>query len=389
MPTITLTSVAPLVKDYCRNQNLTDARVIRALDQSADIVNSELGLPCQEKAYTFDFDQDQLTYALPTDYSEPIFLRYSDNTYNKNSRFAYRPPEYIFERTKDVTANTRLFGVGSSSGDWLLYVAALNTTAPLTLDTFDYNNAVNWIASGDALNIADDVYVYKEGSGSLKFDITVTGTRATLTKTIASQDLNVYLDIGHFKCWVYLANITNFTSLSFSWMQDTGNYWKDTVTTQADGTAFAVGWNAIDFLWLGSTEVGSPSPHTITIYKIDLDYTGAYTGGTNFRIDYLRLVKTDSMILNYYSLYKGTDAAGTTYLENFTALTDIFSFGTFDTGLRNLYAIYAAVLINPQILVDDKQVQEQYKHWTTIYKKKYPRKRINNLLAIPETPKTD
>ena len=85
----------------------------------------------------------------------------------------------------------------------------------------------------------------------------------------------------------------------------------------------------------------------------------------------------------------GERCSGTTYLENFTALTDIFSFGTFDTGLWNLYAIYAAVLINPQILVDDKQVQEQYKHWTTIYKKKYPRKRINNLLAIPETPKTD
>jgi hypothetical protein len=42
MPTITLSAVAPLVKDYCRNQNLTDARIIRALDQAADIVNSEL-----------------------------------------------------------------------------------------------------------------------------------------------------------------------------------------------------------------------------------------------------------------------------------------------------------------------------------------------------------
>ncbi len=384
---IAISDIISLVKDYTRNQSLDSTRAIRTINSATDLVFAEMGLPSQEKEYTFSFDEGQATYTTPLDYGEPIFLRYQDDTLNGNNKFSFRPAEFLFDRIQTVGRDTRLWGHDSASGAWRLYVLGKNSKSSLTLDSFDINNSTFWTASNDALNIKDDYNTYKEGSGSLSFDITPTAThRGTLKRIVSSQDLYQYNAVGHFKVWVYLANVTNLTDVSFSWGTDVSNYFKQTVTTQQDGTALIVGWNQLDFLWSGSTQVGSPNIHNITFYQYDLDYTGAYTGGIQYRLDYLRLMVPDTMILTYYTTYKGKSAGGTS-LVDFTATTDTFLFSSFDVGIRNLIALYAAIMINPTILVDDKSVKEQYLFWSKTLGHKYPRKRINNLIGIPQTSK--
>ena len=377
----------PQIKDYIRNYNLDPTRAIRAIDQAADMVNSQLGLPSQERYYNFDFDQDQTTYALPAGFTEPVFLRYQDEEWNENNRFSYRPSEYIHERVNLVTSSTRLWGISAETGSWLLYVLAENTMAPMTIDTFD-TDASSWVNTGDAGVPTNDIYVYKEGTASMVFPIHVTGTSAILTTTVTAEDLNTWLDIGHFKVWCYLDAVTHFTSVSFKWGTSASNYMLQTVTTQQDGTAFTVGWNQLDFLWSTATQVGTVDPHTITYYQFIFTYTALFAGGTTFRLDYLRVMKPDTLVLTHYTGYKGTTAGGVP-LTKFTAASDLFAFDKFDVGLANLYAIYAAVIINPQILVDDVHAKEQYEVYSLEYKRKYPRKRTNNLLAIPNLPITD
>jgi len=392
MATITVNDIYQLVKDYSRNTNLDESQAIRAINSACDFVFTQFGLPSQEKEYEFDFDEDQLTYSLPDSFGEAISLRFKDDSLNKYGRFSMRPVEYLYERANKISKDTRLFGIDSATGTWRLWVLGMNSISKLQIDSFDSNNSINWTASNDAENISDDTNTYKEGNGSMAFDINpaVSGlNRATLTRTNQSFDLKPYQDIGHFKCWVYLPNVTNFTSISFSWGSSASDYYKQTVTTQEDGTAFTVGWNKVDFPWKGAIQVGSPNLYGINRIWFDFDYTAAYTGGVNYRIDYLRINVPDTMILTYYIKYKGTDSGGTTYLENFTSLTDKLLIGNFDVGLTNLIAIYASLLIKPQLLQESNWIEKQLELFSKTYQRKYPRKRANNLVAIPNLPITD
>ena len=265
----------PQVKDYARNTNLDTTRVIRAIDQAVDYVNTEMGLPSQEFEYTFDFDEEQPTYTLPTGFLEPIWMRYQDDELNKNSYFSYLPPEYIYRRIDAVTGDTLLWSVGVLNNLPLLYVLAQNSMAPITIDTFDINNDTNWTAGGNAASIADDYIIYKEGSGSMKFNVVVSGTSATLTSTVNNFDLTPFQTIGHFKFWLYLQATTHFTSISLKFGTTASAYWLQSATTQADGSAFVIGWNEIDLPWSTATEVGSPDYTNMDYFQFILTYTGA------------------------------------------------------------------------------------------------------------------
>jgi hypothetical protein len=391
---ITIGNLIPSIKDYVRNQNLDTSRAIRALDKATDYVNSELGLPSQERVYLFDFDQSQPTYQLPADFIEPFYLRFSNDQLNRNKHFSYRPAELLYSRIKSVIPGdrwiqgTQLFGVSAENGSWVLYVLGSNSVSLFTLDTFDRNNSLNWTPAGDASSVGDDLYIYKEGAGSMSFDITVSGTSATLTKSDANDNLFTYINVGHFKCWCYLQSVTHFNSISLAWGNDASDHYLQSVTTQADGTPFVIGWNQLDFEWDGCSQVGNPNPNIISYYQFIFSYGALFTGGTSFRLDYLRLMVPDQMKLDYYSGYKGTDYLGNN-LTSFSSITDILSISNFDVGLGNLYSIKAAELINPQLLNDDSQAMDQYNKYSLAYKRKFPRKRINNLLAVPSTPLTD
>lgn len=388
--TIKISDIIILLKNYGRNQSLTDERAIPIIDSAADYVFSQMGVPGQEKEYTFDFFEDQPAYSLPADFGEEIYLRYEDDELNRNQSFSWRPGELLFQRIKTVSAWTMLFGSYVAAGIWQLFVLAKNSVAGAVLDTFDNNNDTNWIPSEDATNVTTDAFTKKEGQASLKFDVNVTLSglhRASLTRTIQVTDLSTMRDLAHFKCWVYLPTITNFTSISFNWGNDASKYFKQTVMTQEDGSAFVVGWNKIDFIWLGATLVGSVNTQQITYLKFDFDYAAGFTSVNNFRIDFLRVLIPDKMILTYYTTNKGKTSLGAA-IQVFTATTDEFLFGSFDPALKQLIAVQAAVILNPQILVEDESVKRIYNDFYKVFVRRFPRKRIKNLLFDPKVAKT-
>jgi hypothetical protein len=289
---MTVNNALTKLKDYARNQNLDSSRGIRAIDSASAFVLNHLGVHGYENEMKFDYIEDQNIYTLATAVGEPISLRYDDDLYNKpQRRFIRKPPEYLFERIDNIQADTLLYGTYTAAAANQLIVLAKNTMAILALFSFDSGNSTKWTASLDATNITDDLYIFKEGSGSMSFDVSAglsVSNRATLTGTSSAFDLEQYAQVGHFKMWVYLPNITNLTSISLTWGSDSANYFKQTVTTQDDGSAFAVDWNKLDFDWDGATQIGTPDVNNIDYWVIDLDYTAAYTGGLAYRIDYLK-----------------------------------------------------------------------------------------------------
>lgn len=382
-----VSEVYSLVKDYVRNQNLDSTRAIRAIDSSADFVFSHLGIPGQEKEYSFDFFEDQSRYPIPTGYGEPIWMRYEDDTLNRNRRFTFKNGELLFERIDAVSSDTRLWGTYFADTNPQLIVIAKNSVSSMILDSCDSTDG--WAASLDASNLHVDPYTKEEGVASLAFDISNPAggnDRARLTKTISAQDWSTYIDIASFRVRYYLQDNT-ITSLSFNWGNSVSVYYKSTVTTQADGSAFVVGWNILAFPWIGATQVGTVDTTAITSYWIDLDYDDTFAGGTSYRIDDIRLSVPDRLINTYYTTYKAKTSLGVN-IQTITALTDVFNFGSFDPAIKQIIALYAAVIINPQILVNDASVRKLYQDFTTLFMKKYPKKRTNNLLVEPNVART-
>ena len=132
----------------------------------------------------------------------------------------------------------------------------------------------------------------------------------------------------------------------------------------------------------GAAVVGTPNIQQIQWFKLDFDFDVAYIPTDGFRLNWLRLIVPDPLTLTYYTSYKGKAAAGT-FIRDFTVTTDTFLFGDMDTALKEIVAIQAAVLTNPQILVDDVSVRRAYEGFTKVFKARYPRKRVKNLLADP------
>lgn len=378
------------VKNFVRNQNLSDERAISGINGAIDFIAAHLGLPGHEREYTFNYFDTQIYNDSPDDLEEAIYLRFDEDRLNDSRRFVYKPAELLYKKMNNPTYDSVYWGVEFSSGSNKLIVITKNSTAAIDIDNFD-DSVDDWTGSLDATNLSNDDTVYKEGAGSLKFDIdtTLSGShRGSLTKTMEAMDLSSMNDSGYFLCWVYLPNVTDFTSISLNWGTDSGNYWKQTVTTQFDGSALEVGWNELAFAWADATLVGSPVDSEVTWLKLDFDYEDTYVSTDGFRVDYLRIQMPDKMKATYYTIYRGKDSEGN-YLTKFTASDDTFLFGDFCPAIRQLVAAFAAVIINPQILVDNTAVKNLYKDFFTLYVKKYPKKKISNLVAEPTIMKTN
>ena len=377
------------VKDYARNQNLDLARGIRVINSAVNFIKAQISLPGQEREEDFEFFDDQNFYVVPSGFAEPISLRFDNDRYNQNNRFHFRPGELLFERVKNTTSGTRLWGTYYGTGVPQLMILAKNNTASIPIDTFDSETTVTWTATDDASNISYDPYTKKEGAASLAFDTAVNvANRASLTGSMAATDWSSVEDIGHFRLWVDLPTTTDFTSISINWGTGVGDYLKRTVTTQRDGSAFVAGWNEIDLPWDASVvQVGSPDLTALTYLKLDFDYEAGFVPQINWRVDYLRIGVPDEMRMNYYTTYVGKTAGGT-LITTLTASSDVLLFGDIDPGLKELVALQAAIILNPQILVEDKSVRQMYSDFTMLYKRMYPRKKTNNLMADPTTSRT-
>ena len=387
---ISLNDIISDVKNFARNQNLPEDRIIASINTAIDLVSSHLGLPGHERQYTFNYFEENPYIPLPTDFGEPICLRYDEDRLNQFNRFRFMSPEYIYQRIDAVGYQTALWSYEFSSEQKKLIVLAKNSTAEIIIEPFD-NSADYWNASNDAENIVNDNITYKEEAGSLRFDVNVNlsaDNKATLTRTFSQgYDLRTMNDQGYFLAYVYIPNITNFSSITLSWGSDNSNYWAQTVMNQLDGSAFKVGWNTIGIPWYDASIVGVPDETNVKWFKFDFSYTASYVSTPGFRLDYLLAKKPDKMIVSYYTTYRGKNTLGN-YITSFSNPTDTFLFGDFDPALRQLVAIETAVILNPQILVENNSVSMLYNDFFSTYSRKYPKKRINNLLVDPSVART-
>lgn len=247
-------------------------------------------------------------YPLPSDFNEIIDLYPQD--LRESSDKAGRKLSQFFDVRKAITNKTLV--IEGSEGSKILRVN-WKSHQPVTIHTMDdYDNNGTWEAYGTASGIEQDTITKYSGGGSVRFDLSATGD-GIQCNDMSAVDLTDEDESGELFLWFYIKNSTdlaNLTSITLQWGNTlTTQYWTGVAqTTQADGSAFKVGWNLVKFSWSAATETGTVDPTTIDSVKITFAISAAIT---DIRVDNIVCSNGRNFDIKYYSKYLFKNSAGT------------------------------------------------------------------------------
>lgn len=331
-------------------------------------VNNDIAIRSTKRKQTLtpDLVQGIFQYACPTDLNDariidiPAQAKRYDGTFGLVPIVQFRVNPKLGDIAFDDYNGVRLLMINSAVTN--------ESVTPSTLETTTSGGGT-WTAVGDATNVRNDGDDFIKGNGSVAFDI---GSGATTTAGLQNTALNQF-DItdflgGHSSVfvWVRISSITNLTNFVLRIGSSSGNYYTKTVTTANDGGAFQVGWNLLRFPLVSLTEVGSVTDTAINFAYLVMTKTSAKINETEYKFNWMTIIKGFIHDVQYYSKYGWQSAAGT-YLENSTNSLDLL---VADTSEYDLFVKYGASrghrLTNGNIN-DIQDADNQYKEAVIIY----------------------
>lgn len=322
MPAFALSRLIDEINDNVRNSvssSLDNPKRVRAINWVLDDLNDFADWDPSVRTVEFDFVGDLFEYSLLNHVattSNPMVgsTAVSDFKNPKDLRLVdIRHEIFQYISSKDVRNHIRQkreideYGI---EGDRLI----VNNRVPRSSSVHACDSLTadgTWSAAGDASNLTLDEVNFKQGAGSLNFDVTA-GTSLQVQNTTMSpvRDLSDFENKGYISLWVYLPTITNLTNVGLRWGNDlTANYWNLTQTAPFVGT-LQTGWNRFAFKWEDATVTGSPNAATVDSIRITITFSAATTD-TDFRIDDIQVGEIESAELDYYSLSLVQTSAGT------------------------------------------------------------------------------
>lgn len=219
-------------------------------------------------------------------------------------------------------------------------------------DTLTSNGT--WTAGGNATGLATDTINYLTGGGSLKFDISASGSSAYIeNSTMTTVDLTSYSGVGAMFIWAYIPSTTVVTAINLRWGSDSSNYYTASVTTRHDATAFTVGWNLLRFDWPTSS-TGTPVITLMDYLRVTFTYNGTAVSGC--RVDSIMAKLGSIYELVYYSKYIFRNSAGT-WIEKPSADTDLINL---DVDSFNCLLYEVAYLAAQEIQGKDDTVDAEF-----------------------------
>jgi hypothetical protein len=349
---------------------------ISAINSALSFILGEFDFENSTKTITLEFSEDQLVYPLPSDFVYLISLSYDNSVepyISENNRrdWFYETPEELIKLGRKPS-DAVLYSLEGNK----IYILTKNVYPPLSLDKCE--NITGWSALNDAVNLGTSSAFKKEGDKSIKFDINVSASalnRASLKKTFSpSLNLKTYENKGSFTLWLYIQQTTNLTSISFNWATDAANYYKTTITTQADGSPFVVGWNFLKFNWKDATIIGNPDPQNITYIQLDIDYNSSFTSSNNWFLDDIKVLVYDPIVVKYYTNLVIKDTSGS-LKSSITATTDDVLIIQNELSL-SLIALLSIQHYRGASTLDKTYINSLYQSYYTKVRNFYPPKRI-------------
>lgn len=216
--------------------------------------------------------------------------------------------------------------------------------------------------TSDATNLTIDSNEFKAGNASFNFDVDVSqsvNNRATISNsTLSVVDLSSYEDLASWVFWIYVPDVTHFSSITLYWGTNSTNYWSATSTSDLNGASWVNGWNRVSIPWQGSVATGTPVSSTFGYLRFDYNFTVAQTDDTDYRLDDVKIIRPEPLTFYYISWDVGTATDGVTAKTAFTATTDIPYFSGQYDQYKYAVAHKAASLVYNTFRLEQESSQE-------------------------------
>lgn len=215
----------------------------------------------------------------------------------------YKKPIEVFDRTKHDLPNGYTLTVEYKDGVAILRVGTPNTLPSATLDAID--DVTDWTVAGSASALTLDETVYYKRPASFRFLLTGAST-GTLTKSIDSQDLSEYEDVGVAFVAIRTPSVANLTSVTLRLGSASGAYDEVSVTEGFLGAWSADEWTVLAFDFSTAVSTGVPDWSAIDYAQIRVAHGASIT---NFRVGtlFISLPLPHELIYETAAIFKATN----------------------------------------------------------------------------------
>ena len=204
----------------------------------------------------------------------------------------------------DGTIDGDTFSWTGVTGNQLTGVTALSSNH--AIETFAISPLSNgtWTIGSDAENITADDGNFKEGTGSVNFDIDVSDSvdnfAVVQNSTMGAVDLNDFANNGYIRLWVFIPSIVDFTSILLRWGSSSTAYWQSAVIERdVYGRGIHTGWNYLETKWEDASITSTPDPQAVDFLYVRFTYAAGYVDQTDARIDGIAIYDKPFSITGY------------------------------------------------------------------------------------------
>lgn len=376
--------ILDLVSDHisANTGQVNQERQIRQITQAVKYFKRKINLPSDDGLYSFLFGDDQFFYPVPIDYEEEGDIIYDNPDYNISVReWEFQEYSLLLKRTGAHPIKNQ-WSTTTINGSNQLMLVGSNVRSGSLIESFD--TVGNWVASGDASGLAQDLLQKKYGDASLSFDIVNSTGFATLTNASESLDVqSLFENHAYFKLWTWMSD-ANIDNVILRLFVDNSNYWTITEDNLDDGSPFSAdAWKKIGFPLDNAVKTGSPGISSkVTKIQISFDLGVGFTSAIDFRVDQLFTSIPDEMNLIYKTAYVGATETEES-ITKFTLPTDTVRICDYSSVFDDLIARRAALSLFPGLRGDINfyQVyQSEMKDVVRDWGLRFPKKRNSRFL---------
>jgi len=311
---------------------------VRDLDSAIRVYKRKFKFPWNLKKSSLKVFDDVFEYPMEDDHDGLAYLENPDNDSNLNNfNGTFKTLKQFLENEKRENSIAEIWDGGDK------YLGVRNNNINLTSSLIDSaSDTDDYSYSGDITSIGEETVNVKEGTNSIRVNITNSIDTATLVCSPSAISDSNYKQ-KYFFIYVYMPSVP--TSVELKYGNDSTNCLYEEITKQFAGQTLKAGqWNLLAFDLNSATEEGSLDSSNFDYFSII--FNGAATGVYYVDSSYLR--KWTLMDYYYYSSNsiktEGYSVANQEYFHDSDELYEITSELVCDNDFADLI-MYEAILM--------------------------------------------
>lgn len=161
----------------------------------------------------------------------------------------------------------------SRKADIIMRIAQNFANNAITLD--DMTQITGWVLGGTGTGLAQDTTVFYHQPASLRFNLNVSGSQVSLTKTLTNAlNISNYEGVGVAFLAIYMPNATSIPSVAVKIGSSPTDYYEVSETEGFLGSFYANDFLLIAYNLAGVAATGVPNFSTVNYLQVLINYDG-------------------------------------------------------------------------------------------------------------------